>query len=368
MTDHWLELLAGRCLATPLEQIILASLRPLGSGYGLLQAVRAAAYRRRWLPSFRAPCPVVSVGNLTSGGTGKTPLVAWIGRYLSAAGVPIAIVSRGYKNRSSDAVTCVADRSGIRLTPPVAADEAFMLARQLPGVPILTSPHRRLATAMAVDKFGAQGILLDDGFQHLAVARDLNLVLIDSHAPFGNGRLLPAGLLRESPSALLRSDAVIMTRADQEEAVMTTTMAWLRDVAPNRPLLRAIHRPLAWLPLNDQRTPRPLSQLQGEIVFAFCAIAQPQSFRQTLEQLGLSVSGMMTFRDHHFFTTDDYTAIMQRARASGATAVVCTEKDMVKIKLSKPVFSLSCYALAIEIAFPEPPVWLQQRLQQLFAI
>ncbi|MBF0295728.1 MAG: tetraacyldisaccharide 4'-kinase [Magnetococcales bacterium] len=353
MTDllPWLD--GSRTPATWPARAGLATLGAMGRVYGAIQWLRTLGR-----DPFQAPCPVVSVGNLTAGGTGKTPMVLWLARHLAPTGRRIAIVSRGYRQQSRAPVTVVADPGGQRLHPPLAADEAAFLAGSLPGVTVLTGRHRPTLIRHAVERFHCDLVLMDDGFQRLDVRKDLDLLLLDAARPLGNGRLLPGGVLREFPSAIRRAHAIVLTRADDLQATQTTR-AWLAERFPDLPVMTATHRPAAWIPLHAPGAPLPLDGLTAPL-FAFCAIAAPDRFFTTLRGLNLDLRGLRSFPDHHPFTPEETTRLLAQAAAAGATALVCTEKDAVKLdpaRLAMPVF-----ALRVEIAFSTTPLWLEQRL------
>ncbi|MBF0179766.1 MAG: tetraacyldisaccharide 4'-kinase [Magnetococcales bacterium] len=356
MTDllPWLE--GSRAPASWPARAGLAALGALGGVYGGLQWLRTLKP-----DPFRAPCPVISVGNLTAGGTGKTPTVLWLARHLAPSGRRIAIVSRGYRQQSRAPVTVVADPDGQRLYPPLAADEASFLAGSLPGVAVLTGRHRPTLIRHAVERLHCDLVLMDDGFQRLDVYKDLDLLLLDAARPLGNGRLLPGGLLREFPSAIRRAHAVVLTRADDPRATLATR-AWLAERFPQVPVMTATHRPTAWIPLHAPRDPLPLDGLTAPL-FAFCAIAAPDRFFTTLRGLTLDLRGQRPFPDHHPFSPQETARLLAEAADLGATALVCTEKDAVKLdpaRIDMPVF-----ALRVEIAFAPAPLWLEQRLAAL---
>ncbi|MBF0625463.1 MAG: tetraacyldisaccharide 4'-kinase [Magnetococcales bacterium] len=357
-------LLDGRRSPTPAEALLLAALTPLGRLYGHLQRLRAGLYARGLRPRYRAPVPVISVGNLASGGTGKTPLVLWLAERLRETGRHPAIISRGYGQAARGAVTVVADARGLRLHPPQAADEPYLMARRLPGVPVLTAPQRGAGIRQALATPPCGVILLDDAFQHLPVARDLDLVLLDAARPWGNGQCLPAGSLREPPSALARAHWVILTRCDAA-GDPTATRRLLERHAPGRPLLECRHRPRDWLPL-DGAPPRPLEQPPPGPLLPFCAIARPDSFAATLAGLGVDTLPLTAFPDHHPLPPATLATLVARARAQGAQGLICTEKDLVKLDARRN-WGLPIHALTLELTFAAPPTALLARIDDLFS-
>ncbi|MEO5346098.1 MAG: tetraacyldisaccharide 4'-kinase [Magnetococcus sp. YQC-9] len=341
---------------------LLLFLGALGEVLAHYQQWRVGRYQSGTLQPYRASCPVISVGNLTVGGTGKTPMTLWIARYLQNQGYRVAVISRGYRQHSTARVTLVADHDRVHLSTPEAADEALLLARALPGVAVLTGPDRPVLIRHAIERLGSDRIILDDGFHRLDVARDLDLVLLDARRPFGNGQLLPGGILRESPQALARCHALILTRAEDPDATRATR-ALLQSRFPDKPILMATHHPTAWMLCSsggDQ--PLPLDGLTGPVL-AFCGLAVPEGFRRTLEALPLRVVDFYPFVDHHAFTSDELNQLIERAHRSGAKALVCTEKDAVKLDGWSP--ALPVYALRVEMRFLEGGAWLRERLNAL---
>lgn len=337
---------------------LLALLGGCGAGLGSFQVIRRLLYQHGVLPSLRPDCPVISVGNLTAGGTGKTPMVLWLARRLGLSGYRVAVVSRGYRQHSRARVTVVSDPSGVRLAPPIAADEAVLAARLVPGLSVLTGPDRPALIRHALQVLGCDLILMDDGFHRHDVRRDLDLVLLDARHPFGNGRLLPGGILREWPTALQRCDALILTRAD-DPVTTQATLAVLQQRFPDKPVLTAWHRPSAWIPVHPSGAPLPLEGVGGSGV-AFCGIAAPEKFRQTLETLPIRIVDFCPFGDHHPFGEEECQKLNALAVRRGADFLVCTEKDAVK--LEGRVFSVPLYALRVEMAVMHNRTWLEQRL------
>lgn len=378
---------------TRLGRILLQLLGSTGQVYGAAQRLRTDLYRRGLLASYRAPCPVISVGNLTAGGTGKTPTVLWLARQFLARHAnhhtpegrrptppgSLAIVSRGYgttarrhaTNPAGDSprqqhVTLVADPDGVRLDPPDAADEATLLARNLPGVVVLTGPDRARLIRFAVEQYDTRLIMMDDGFQHLRVQRDLDLVLVDAKRPLGNGAMLPGGVLREPPSALTRCDAMLITRADDPVATQNT-QALLAQLAPGKPIFCAQHQPQAWVRLGSEQ-PHDLSTLAHTPVLAFCGIARPNSFVHLLETLNTQTTGFHAFPDHFAFSEQEMNHLIQKARATHAKALVCTEKDAVKISpswLAARQDGLPLFFLRMDLVFSEEPTWIYEQLDRM---
>ncbi|MEE9197270.1 MAG: tetraacyldisaccharide 4'-kinase [bacterium] len=311
-------------------------------------AVRARrlAYDRKWIRAEELPVPVISVGNLSAGGTGKSPCVAAVVRLLVREGFRPAVVSRGYKGRRKGLVV-VSDGDRRLADPPEVADEAAMLADQLPGVPVLTGAHRPRVGRAAIEAFGADVIVLDDGFQHRGCARDLDVVLVDATHPPGADALLPMGRLREPPSSLARADLVVATKSTRhEDTIAVGQWVWGR-----LPIVRAQHVPVGWRVLRDGARV-PLSDRPEGPAVAFCGLAAPESFRSTLAGLGVPVVGFTAYRDHHVYRASDGVFLATWARRLGARWFVTTEKDAVRLG-GLGVLPYPICALAIEFNLVE---------------
>jgi len=308
-------------LKPPRQPWLRTALAPLGWLYGTWVAHRNAHYDRPG--ANEAVCvPVVSVGNLSAGGTGKTPMVRWLAETMLDRGVPTAIVSRGYGGSARAGPVVVSEGDGVRCDAAVAGDEPWMLANALDGV-IVVVGSKRIAAARKAVELGARLILLDDGFQHRALARNLDIVLVDRTRPFVADRLLPAGLLREPSSSLARADWIVITRsasADGAEALHDA----IRAANPVAPVLHADHRSAAFRDARGDVAERPTRAV------AFCAIGNPDRFRSDLEGLGVSIAAFQAYTDHR--SIDEATLARLRRRATDAdAALVTTEKDLARI-------------------------------------
>ncbi len=261
----------------------------------------------------RAEVPVISVGNLTLGGTGKTPMVIWLADFLTTQGMNVAILSRGFGAK-----------------PGEANDEAQELKRRLPDVLHLQNPDRVAAARQAVRDYQVDVLILDDGFQHRRLDRDLDIVLVDATEPFGFGHVFPRGSLREPMSGIARAQAAVLTRADcidsnAAERIRST----YRDFAPNLVWLEAIHQPIAAVNAAGETT--PLMDFSNETVVGVCAIGNPRNFQKTLFDCGCHVVEFIEFPDHHQYSAHDIARIESVVSDHQATRVICTEKDIVKL-------------------------------------
>jgi tetraacyldisaccharide 4'-kinase len=312
-----------------------------GSYRGLLGA-REWLYARGVLVSRALDCPVVSVGNLTVGGTGKTPAVELAVRTLLELGYRPGVLSRGY-GRQSKGVQVVADATSIRLDAEEAGDEPFLLARRLPGVPVIVGSNRFEAGTLARARFGITALVLDDGFQHRTLVKDLEIVMARASAPWGNGRLLPGGPLREALPGLARAHLVVATGA-RDLAQAGEVGDAVERFAPGVSVLTAVHVPTECFESSAMRFV-PLSALGNTKLLGFAGIGAPDGFLRTLGETGLVSAGFARFADHHWYTREDLARLDQRAAEAGADGLITTEKDWVRFRtlppLRRPVYVLS---------------------------
>jgi tetraacyldisaccharide 4'-kinase len=332
------------------------ALLPLSSLYARALETRARLYRSGALASRRVPCPVVSVGNLTFGGTGKTPFVEFLARRFRFEGRRPAVVSRGY-GRESKGVVVVSEGSGPLVGADVGGDEPVAIARRVPGTIVVVGERRAEAARTAIDR-GADLILLDDGFQHLAIERDADLLLVDATDPFGGGRLPPAGRLREPLSALARADAIVLTRVDRAEP-SRDTLSTLARWNPDAPVFRARIRPAGLWDERGSALTDPRSLIRRFV--AVCGIANPAGFSRSMTELDLAAEELLAFPDHHRYARRDLERIRRAADRTGSAWILTTEKDAVKLegKMTLPVIALR---LEVEVEEPGFFPFLQSRI------
>ncbi|MEI7639207.1 MAG: tetraacyldisaccharide 4'-kinase [Syntrophus sp. (in: bacteria)] len=298
---------------------------PFSFAYGAIVALRNKLYDRGILRQVKLPCPVISIGNITAGGTGKTPMTVLTANGLKARGFRPAVLSRGYGGRLTTSGNVVSDGTGILLGPDAAGDEPVLIATAAPGIPVLTGPDRCVSGKFAIEKFGADVLVLDDAFQHRRLFRDVNIVLLDKDRPFGNGRLLPAGPLREPPAALNRADVIVETGISRGEKERKKPA-----VPDSIPVFRARYQPLEIIQGSYNQI-LPPGVLQGKKIYAFTGIAAPDKFRATLEEMGAKIIKFLAFPDHYFYKQADVQAIAREAKALNAEMLITTEKDGVKL-------------------------------------
>jgi tetraacyldisaccharide 4'-kinase len=324
----------------------LVSGRRRGSGAAAMRGVLRAAevpytlgvgwrnrrYDRGHARAYRVHVPVISVGNLTLGGTGKTPLVKWLAQWLTERGQRVAIISRGYGSNGHE-----------------LNDEALELRQGLPHVPHVQNPDRVAGAERAIAEFGCQIVLLDDGFQHRRLARDLDIVLLDALEPFGYEHVFPRGTLREPMSGLRRADVVCLSRAD---TISAAERERIRDrvveFAPQAVWCECVHAANGLV--NSAGLRQPLAALTGRRVAAFCGIGNPAGFRRTLAGIGCEIASWREFPDHHAFGIHDIAELIAMSAACQAEFVVCTQKDLVKLKRDE-LAGRPLWAVAIETQF-----------------
>jgi len=327
---------AGGTAAALLRAGLLCASLP----YSAVMRLRRWLYRRGVLPARSAGVPVICVGNLTTGGTGKTPMVAWVVRRLKDAGKTPAILTRGYK--AVDGVS----------------DEAELLGH-LTGADVVVNGDRAAGAETALAG-GADVLVMDDGYQHRRLRRDLDIVLVDAANPFGFGHCLPRGLLREPPGALRDAGAVVITRSDAVDAdALERLRDRLRVLAPDCSLHAAVHRPADVIDADGQR--HPAGALSGRKVLAFCGIAAPDSFFGTVEALGADLSATLALPDHVNYTDAVVAEVRRAADSAGADLLVTTQKDHVK--LAGPDLGLDVWQLAVEMAVVDGEAELAAKIE-----
>lgn len=338
--QYFLDLLDGKRPRLR-DRVLWGVLRVVAVVYAFVLRLRALAYRFGILRSFRLPVPVISVGNITMGGTGKTPMVAWIAKYLITRGKRVAVLSRGYGGSAKGAVRIVSDGSTVFLSPEEAGDEPYLLARKIPGLIVVIGADRHQAAQAVLNDLKPDVFILDDGFQHLRLRRDLNILLLDAGNPFGNGATLPAGLLREAPSAAHRADIVVYTRSGEDHRA---------DHVPGKPCCRTQHRLCGLVPLSGGEPQDFASLQQKQRMMAFSGIANPEAFFNALEAEGAKLITTLTFPDHTPYEDEELAAICRLRDASRSAVLLTTEKDAVKLAAVAGKLG-SCYAVTLELEF-----------------
>ena len=296
--------------------------------------IRNKLYDKSILKITNVPAAVISIGNITTGGTGKTPLVAWLCNYFTAKNIKTAVLTRGYKVKDS-----------------VFADEPAMLAKAAPQAKVIVNPDRTAGAEKAISQHNAKLLIMDDGFQHRKLARDIDIVAIDATEPFGYEKLLPAGLLREPLDSLKRADAVVITRSNQNSPEKISEIKErLSKINPDIVFAAAVHKPMGIKLIKDKQM--SLNELAGRKIYAFCGIGNPEAFFQTLSDMALNIVGTKVYNDHHKYTESDIAAIYEDAKYKQAQLVLTTHKDWIKTALlCIDKFEIPFAALLIELEF-----------------
>lgn len=326
-----------------LARLALAVLEPI---YRFAMRRRNERFDREPSLSHSVDACVISVGNLTLGGTGKTPITVWLARWFTARGVRVALVSRGY--------------GGHHVGPN---DEALEMSRRLPNVPHVQNRDRVAAAQTAIEQYQCQVIIVDDGFQHRRLHRDLDLVVIDALVPFGYGRVFPRGMLREPMEGLRRADLLLLSRADQ---VHPSRRVEIRDLvaryAPRTSWIEVAHHPTELVQASG--SVKPVDHLSHTPLAAFCGIGNPAAFRGTLSDIEYQLLGIKTFPDHYQYNPADLETLAAWAADLGAEALVCTHKDLVKINQDQ-LGGLPCWALTVDIRVNDGQDELDEKLKSI---
>lgn len=340
------------------EKILLFPLLLASLPYGWVVRARTSLYALGFFKTRSLPKPVISIGNITVGGTGKTPLTLMLAKGLLERGISVAILSRGYGGKKG-AGPLVTDGQKVLLSPLESGDEPFLMANVLKGIPILIGKNRFKNGTWALERFPIHGFLMDDGFQYLPLHRNLNIVLIDSQIGFGEGYLLPRGILREPLSSLKRADLFLLTRSEDQEASRSLETL-LHQIHPSAPIYHSHYEPTGWVRPDGKIEPLHLHQKKR--VLALSGIANPASFSSLLKRIGMEVVAERSYPDHHRYTRKDLTSLWREVKK--IELVVTTEKDLVKWK-TLPIESLPLYALRIETKIQEEEKFYQ-RVMEVF--
>jgi tetraacyldisaccharide 4'-kinase len=323
-------------------------LAPLSVLYGAVTRTRLALYERGFLKLSKLDAPVISVGNITTGGTGKTPLVEWVARALDCEGRKVCILTRGYGRENPNTRIVVSDGQKILANHLEAGDEPRLLAEDLLGLAAVISDADRFAAGQwAIKELGSDVFILDDGFQHLRLERDLNIVTIDATNPWGGGHLLPYGRLREPRPVLARADCVVITRADNARD-LDSLRSEIEELSHRRPIFISRMKVRGLRRLEDQFSKEAYASNQSieQPIGAFCAIGNPLAFIKQLEAENLDLRSIQEFPDHFRYDQSDVSTVVERAKGAGAKSLVTTAKDAVKLRALR--FDLPCYVLEIE--------------------
>ena len=306
----------------------------LSGGYFLGLKLHQWLYKTGWLKQKSAPCHTISVGNLVLGGVGKTPFTMFLARLFKNMGKKVMVVSRGYKSQIKQVV--VSDGCRIFLTPLEAGDEACLLAKNLKDIPIIRGKNRYQAIMSVFKDFLPDIIILDDAFQHYALKRDLDIVLLSAYSPFGKGHLLPRGRFREPISALNRAQAVVITHVKQQNQVKKLKK-FLKKRFPDLTVFTANIQIEKIISIQGKEI--EISELSNKCLLAFCGLAEPVYFYQTCKDLNLCITHFLNYPDHHRYTKKDVLHLIEIAKKNKIDTLITTEKDMVKLLAFSPLFT-----------------------------
>lgn len=356
-----------------LAALLLVVLRAMSFVYGLGVTIKLGMYRLGILECHKLPCKVISLGNITVGGTGKTPTAQRLAAIIRDMGYRVVILNRGYRAEWQGEVGLVSDGRKIYMTVNEAGDEAYLLAKSLPGVPVIIGRNRYRTGSYAVNKLQAEVIILDDAFQHWQLQRDLDIVLIDALNVFGNNFLLPRGTLREPLNNLSRANAFLLTKVDQATGnARETIRETLTKYNSQALVVESTHTPRCFIEIEEwykgvRPETVPLDAIYGRSVLPFSAIGNPSSFEKTITDLGGLITQSVQYPDHHDYTMAEMQAIMQKAVDNSVCALITTDKDAVKIP-SEFIHSerpLPVYVLSIEVRFHDGYAELMDMIKEV---
>ena len=306
--------LLDRANQRPGAVLLRALLMPAGWGYGLITGARNWLFDKKICAAYNPRVLTISVGNITAGGTGKTPIVIWLVNKLAAAGQKPAVLTRGYKSKGG-----------------AISDEPAIIERACAGVKVLINSNRIASARRAVYELARDVLVLDDGFQHRRLARDVDILAIDATRPFGYGRMIPAGLLRESVNSIRRAHAVIITRCDLvEKDELDVIIDKIEETNPKAVIATSRHK-LGEVRFGDGSA-AGIGEMAGKKIFAFCGIGNPEAFFGQLQKCGLEVVGRRVFADHHNYSQGELDAVLAEAELAGAQAAITTQKDYLKLE------------------------------------
>jgi tetraacyldisaccharide 4'-kinase len=347
--------------------------------YGAGQRLRQLGYRKKIIPARKLPCRVICVGNLAVGGTGKTPMTMYVAEKIKRFGYQPAIVSRGYRGEAQNRGGVVSDGRSLFMGPEQAGDEPYLIAARLKDVPVIVGKDRFAAGMLALNKFQPDVLVLDDGFQHLRLKRDVDLVLLDHLHSFGNMHLLPRGILREPISALARATACIFTRYRADGAgSAASSIERIKKHSPQLPVFKSTYVPYCYTIRSgaqisiaentDCSSPEAAKRLNGEKTFGFSGIARNQDFQDTVKNIGFKIAGFIEFADHHRYTAHDINHILAAAEKANVRCLITTEKDLVRIPPENP-FHLDLVIVGVRVSFGDGEqnfmAFLKNRLSQI---
>jgi len=349
------------------NSLLAVSLWLISILYGNIVRIRHALYTWGFIKKKRLPCIVISIGNITAGGTGKTPMTIYVARLLKKLGYTVAVISRGYKGKAEHTGGIVSCKDALLMNVDDAGDEPIMMAIQLKNIPVLVGKRRFEIGMLAHQKFDSNLVVLDDAFQHLKLKRDIDIVLLDSARPLGNLHMLPRGVLREPVSGLKRGDAYIKTRDDQKTVSSSSRLKDLSDFIlkekiGNKPIFKTFHKPYYFK--VEKNTCFPIEKFTQEIlsndfkylkhrrVLLFSGIAGNHYFRKTVKDIPCNIFEFLEFPDHHRYTNDELEHIALKAQQLKVDYIITTEKDYVRMYQHLP-WPVDLVVVGVKISFED---------------
>ena len=318
--------------------------------YGAVLKLRAVLYEKEILKSEKPSCKVISIGNITAGGTGKTPMTVYLAEMLQNQGIKPVIISRGYKGKAEKTGGIVSNGQKILMDSGESGDEPFMMAERLKNIPVIVGKNRIKSSNLAVKYFNPDVILLDDGFQHLKLKRDINIVLIDSKHPFGNTHVMPRGMLREPLSALLRGDIFVLTRYNDKQ----NTIFRLNKLTAGKPIFTSFHKPYIYKIINKTKTDIKKIRIKGARAVVFSGIAKNEDFLKTVKEFKCNIVQQFEFPDHYLYSDRDINKIIYSIKNVHADLLITTEKDYARMD-KKISWTVPLVVAGINIVINEKP-------------
>ena len=372
LQTYFLHMLQNKEVEGITMHIIAGILYSFSLVYEQLVNIKLLAYKIGISSRQKLNCYVISLGNITVGGTGKTPTAQKLARDIRDMGYRVVILNRGYRAKWHGEVGIVSDGQHLHMDAAEAGDEAYMLAKHLPNVPVLIGAQRAVTGQYAIEHFGAEVAILDDGYQHWQLVRDMDILLVDAVNVFGNGHLLPRGTLRESMSHISRADVCLMTKVDQAaEGSCEYIRETVHKYNEKAQIVESIHQPRCFIPIANWYVDLAgqgvdVSHIKGKRVMAVSAIGNPASFERTLKDLGAIIIESLRYPDHHEYTMLEVQDVLQQAEAQGAESIVITEKDAVKIpaEVARASWNIPIYVICVEVTFKSGAKDFQEELKR----
>ncbi len=347
-----------------LTALLRSLLIPFYLLYGAVIWMRNFCYTSGIIKQKQLPCQVISVGNIVAGGTGKTPAVIAIAKLLQENSCKVGVLLRGYKGKSNSKITFVSDGEKLLCTRDECGDEADMIARHLTNIPVAVGKKRYRTGKAVIERFACDMLILDDGFQHRQLSRDLDILTVDATQPYGTGKMLPIGTLREPKSSIQRADLILLTRTEIPNIDIAKIKTELNRIAPNTPILESVHEPTSLYLLNQQGENLSLhvDYLKNKRILAVCGIGNPNAFVSTLRKYNPETVELFAFADHHGYTMSDLQKIEQKMKQHQSEIVVITQKDEQKIASLSP--DLPIVVLGIELVITDGVEVLMEFVQK----